>query len=124
MGAADSFNAGDGGEFREKFVVKLDLTRNRIAFVRQRNIEEHRMVHVKARRDVEYVEHALDEQPGADEQSKSEGGLRDHQRVVKAVAAAVGGCGEAEVSQGVDGVGPRHSPSGKQSEDERRGCGK
>ena len=86
MAAADSFDAGECCDFGEKPVEVGDLAGVGIAFVGQRDVEVYGVRGVETGIDVKDVDHAADEQSRADEKSESESGLRDDERVMKAVA--------------------------------------
>ena len=119
MAGGNLFDAGQRSEFWKKLVVKGDLAWNGIAFVGERDIEEQGMFRIETRIKVKDVDHALDEQSGADEQSESQGGLRHDESVMKAIATAAGGRVGCEFAEGVGWVRARHSPRREQAEEER-----
>jgi hypothetical protein len=117
MSGTYSFNAGDRRDVWEESLDEVDLTGGGKDLVGQRNVEVDGARGVETRIDLNYVEHAADEQSGADEQSESQSGLCDDQRMMKPVVMA-SGCGrKAAISQGSRGIRFRHSPRGEQSED-------
>ena len=117
MSGTHSFNTGDRRDLREESLDEVDLTWGGKDLVGQRNVEVDGACGIETRVDLNYVEHAADEQSRADEQRESQSGLCDDQSMMKPVVMA-SGCGrKAAISQGSGGIGFRHSPRGEQSED-------
>src|SRR6202043_1715849 len=100
MSGAYSFDPGDRRKLREQSVDKTDLAWDGIEFVGQRDVEVDSVCGVETRVNVNYVEHAADEQSSAHEQRESESGLGDDQRMMKPVAVAPGRGRKPGVSQG------------------------
>jgi hypothetical protein len=69
------------------------------------------------------VEHAPDEQTGAEQESETESGLGNYKGVLEAVPASTGSRGRAAIPQGGSRMGMRNAPRREQSEDECGGSG-
>jgi hypothetical protein len=105
MASRNANRSGHGSEFWEEFLEKWNFARVRITRLAQGNVEVHGLFEVKAGIEVKEVQHAPDEQAGADQQSKTESGFSNYEYVLQPVPAAARGRRCTAIAEGIGWIG-------------------
>src|SRR5579864_4743082 len=100
MASRNADRSWNGSEFWEEFLEKWNFAWIRIACLAQGNVEVHGF-EVKAGIEVKEVQHAPDEQAGADQQSKTESSFGNYERVLQPVPAAAWSRRCAAIAEGI-----------------------